>query len=114
MKLPASLLLATLLGTAAFAESATVPAASPTAPATTIIVPATITELANGFAASVQLMSLKSLVIWCKGEKAPVPVKGIRSVRASSGVLIITFSAGDMMAISAENIVLITDGNRTP
>lgn len=109
MKLPA-LLLALLLGGPACAE----PSANATAPATTVIIPATVTELANGPAAAVQLMSLKSLVIWSKGKKALTAIKGIRSVRASSGVLIITFSAGAMMAISTETILLITDGSRTP
>jgi hypothetical protein len=43
-----------------------------------------------------------------------VPIKGIRSARAMNGVLLIVFSAGDMMAINAEHVVMITDGPRTP
>jgi len=71
-------------------------------------------ELAAGYAAAINQMSLKSLVIYFQGDGRISSVKGIRGARALHGVVLITFSAGDMMAINAEKIVLITDGNRTP
>lgn len=89
-----------------------VPAAPP-AP-TTITVPTTAAELASGYASAIPQMSLKSLVIFMKSEGKVIPIKGIRSARAMGGVLLIVFSAGDMMAINAEQIVMITDGSRTP
>lgn len=76
--------------------------------------PTTASELAAGYAAAIQQMSLKSLVIYLKSEGKTVPLKGLRSAKAVSAVLLITFSAGDTMAINAENIVMITDGTRTP
>lgn len=81
---------------------------------TNINVPTTASELAAGYAAAIQQMSLKSLVIYLKSEGKTVPLKGLRSAKAVSAVLLITFSAGDMMAVNAENIVMITDGARTP
>lgn len=95
-------------GTAAPAEPA--PIAAPT----TINVPTTASELASGYAGAVSQMSLKSLVIYYQAEGKVIPIKGIRSAKAVSAVLLITFSAGDSMALNAEKIVMITDGSRTP
>ncbi len=81
---------------------------------TTINVPTTASELATGYAAAIQQMTLKSLVIYLKSEGKTVQLKGLRSAKAVSAVLLITFSAGDMMAVNAENIVMITDGQRAP
>lgn len=81
---------------------------------TSVTVPAEVSELAAGYAAAISQMSLKSLVIYFQGDGKVVSVKGIRSARALNGVLLVTFSAGDMMAINAERIVFITDGARTP
>lgn len=81
---------------------------------TTVTVPTTASELAAGYAAAVQQMSLKSLVIYMHSGGKIVPIRGIRSAKALSGVLLITFSTGDVMAVNAEQIVMITDGNRTP
>jgi hypothetical protein len=89
-----------------------VPTMVPTS--TNVNVPTTASELAAGYAAAIQQMSLKSLVIYLKIEGKTVPLKGLRSAKAVSAVLLITFSAGDMMAVNAENIVMITDGPRTP
>lgn len=89
------------------------PAAPPPSP-TTVNVPTTVAELASGYAAAIQQMSLKSLVIYLKADGKPVAIRGIRSARALGGVLLVTFSAGDMMAVNAEHIVMITDGARTP
>lgn len=112
MKNPTTLLLAAvLLGSPALAAQAQVTAA---APVTNVVVPAAVSELAAGYANAVQQMTPKGLVIHYRGEKGVTPIRGIRSVRASNGVLIITFSAGDMMAISAESVVMITDGSRNP
>lgn len=87
----------------------------PAAPATTTVnVPTTASELAAGYAQAVSLMSLKSLVIYMRSEGKVVPIKGIRSARAMGAVLLITFSAGDTMAINAEHIIMMTDGTRTP
>lgn len=82
--------------------------------ATTINVPTSVSELASGYAAAIPQMSLKSLVIYVKSEGQIMPIKGIRSAKAMSGVLLVVFSAGDMMALNAEQIVMITDGTRTP
>jgi hypothetical protein len=114
MKIPASLLLAALLVGPLLADQAPAGSAAPAAPATTVIVPSAVSELAAGYAHAVQQMSPKGLVIYYRGEKGVTPIKGIRSVRASNGVLIITFSAGDMMAIGAESVVMITDGIHNP
>lgn len=90
------------------------PVPSMPAPTTNVNVPTTASELAAGYAAAIQQMSLKSLIIYLKSEGKTVPIKGIRSAKALSAVLLITFSAGDIMAINAEHIVMITDGARTP
>jgi len=90
------------------------PPAAATPPPPTINIPITVTELAEGYAAAIQQMSLRSLIIYLKSEGKTVPIKGIRSARAMNGVLLIVFSAGDMMAINAEHVVMITDGPRTP
>jgi len=83
-------------------------------PATTVYVPSTAAELAAGYAAAIQQMTLRTLVIYIKSGGKTVPLKGLRSARALSAVLILTFQAGDMMAINAENVIMITDGTRTP
>lgn len=99
----------------ALARSAEQTSLPPTTPAvTTVNVATTATELANGYAAAVQQMSLKGLVIYFHGDKDVVALKGIRAVRALNGVLLVTFSGGDMAAINAEKVVLITDGARVP
>lgn len=82
--------------------------------ATNINIPTTASELAAGYAAAIPQMTLKSLVIYLKSEGKTVPIKGVRTARAMGAVLLIEFSAGDRMAINAENIILITDGARTP
>ncbi|HWA29005.1 MAG TPA: hypothetical protein VG734_25360 [Lacunisphaera sp.] len=84
------------------------------APSYTVNVPTTAAELALGYASAIQQMSLKSLVVYVKSDGKTVPLKGLRTARAVGAVLLITFSAGDMMAINAENIIMITDGSRTP
>ena len=84
-------------------------------PATTNVTVASPTsELAAGYAAAIQQMSLKSLVIYFQSDGKVASIKGIRSAKSLHGVLLVTFSAGDMMALNAEKIILITDGNRTP
>jgi hypothetical protein len=115
MKILHLLPLGLLLVSSAFAAT---PAAAPadSAPPVTnnITVPTTASELANGYAQAVQLMTLKSLVIYIRSEGKIVPIKGVRTARAMGAVLLIEFSAGDRMAINAEQILLITDGARTP
>jgi hypothetical protein len=97
------------------ARAATADPAGPAAPATTNVnVPTTAADLASGYAGAITQMSLKSLVIYVRGDGKIVAIKGIRSAKALDGVLLITFSAGDMMAINAEHVVMITDGARTP
>ncbi len=81
---------------------------------TNVVVQTTVSELASGYAAAVSQMSLKSLVIYFQGDGKIVSVKGIRSAKALGGVLLVTFSTGDMLALNAERIVLITDGSRSP
>ncbi len=100
---------------------ASVESAAPTAPATTeagatnnVVVQTAVSELAAGYALAVSQMSLKSLVIYYQGDGKVVAAKGIRSAKALQGVRLVTFSSGDMMALNAERIVLITDGSRTP
>ncbi len=112
MKTIRLLLLSAGLATGLFA-AAPEPVSVPTA-ATNVVVSSTVSELASGYAAAVAQMSLKSLVIYFQGDGKVVAVRGIRSAKALHGVLLVTFSAGDMMAINAEKIVLITDGSRSP
>jgi hypothetical protein len=81
---------------------------------TNVTVPTTASELALGYAAAIQQMTLKSLIIYLKSEGKTVAIKGIRSARSMGAVLLVEFSAGDRMAINAEHIVMITDGPRTP
>lgn len=88
--------------------------APPATPATNVNVPTTAADLATGYAAAVQQMSLKGLVIYVRGEKDVVALKGIRAVNAVGGVLLITFSAGDKVAINAEKVLMITDGAHSP
>ena len=112
MKTTRLLLLSAGLATGLFAaapESVTVPAAP-----TNIVVPSAVSELASGYATAISQMSLKGLVIYFQGDGKVVAVRGIRSAKALHGVLLVTFSAGDMMAINAEKILLITDGSRSP
>ena len=111
MKTTRLFLLSAGLATGLFA-AAPEPVSVPTA--TNVVVPAVVSELASGYAAAITQMSLKGLVIYFQGDGKVVAVRGIRSARALHGVLLVTFSAGDMMAINAEKIVLITDGSRTP
>lgn len=112
MKTTRLLLLSAGLATGLFA-AAPEPVNVPAAP-TNIVVPSAVSELASGYAAAISQMSLKGLVIYFQGDGKVVAVRGIRSAKALHGVLLVTFSAGDMMAINAEKIVLITDGSRTP
>ncbi len=87
----------------------------PAAPSTTnVTVTSPASELAAGYAAAINQMSLKSLVIYFQSDGKVSALKGIRAARALHGVVLVTFSAGDMMALNAEKIVLITDGNRAP
>ncbi|MBI3884470.1 MAG: hypothetical protein HY302_01885 [Opitutae bacterium] len=106
-----SLALATL---ARSGEQVPAGSAPPAAPATTINVPTTAADLATGYAAAVQQMSLKGLVIYVRGEKDIVVLKGIRAVNAVGGVLLVTFSGGDKAALNAEKVVMITDGAHAP
>ncbi len=118
MKTTRTLLVSALLLPAAlFAQSRNTPTPEPAYPpptSTTVNVRTTASELAEGYAAAIPQMTLKSVVIFAKSDGKVVPIKGVRSVRALSGVLLIEFSAGDRMAINAEQIVMITDGTRTP
>lgn len=112
MKIIRLLLLSVGLASGLFA-AAPEPVSVPVAP-TSVVVSSTVSELASGYAAAVAQMSLKSLVIYFQGDGKVVAVRGIRSAKALHGVLLVTFSAGDMMAINAEKILLITDGSRSP
>lgn len=112
MKKPLLLLALMLLATV---HAAPTEPAAPVAPATTnVTVPTTVADLASGYAGAITQMSLKSLVVYVRGDGKIIAIKGIRSAKALDGVLLITFSAGDMMAVNAEHIVMITDGTRTP
>ncbi len=96
------------------ATSAPAPAEAAAPVTNNIVVPTTASELANGYAQAISQMTLKSLVIYLRSEGKIVPIKGLRSARAMGAVLLIEFSAGDRMAVNAEQIVMITDGVRTP
>ena len=116
MKTLKYLLLAAFLCNTSHAQ---MPAAAPVEPQPMpspvhVTVPTTASELAAGYAAAIQQMSLKSTVIYLKSEGKTVPIKGIRTARALGAVLLIVFSAGDTMAVNAEHVVMITDGTRTP
>ena len=100
------------MGLAAVASGA--PEAPTLVPPVSVSVPSPLTELAAGYAAAIKQMSLKSLVIFVKGDGKVVGVRGIRAAKALNGVLLVTFSAGDMMAIAADQIVMVTDGARVP
>ncbi len=113
MKTLKLLSLALLLLPAAFAAPAE-PPPPVVPPSTSINVPTTASELAAGYAAAIQQMTLKSIVIYLRSEGKTVPIKGIRSAKAMGAVLLIEFSAGDRMAVNAEQVVMITDGARTP
>ncbi len=87
----------------------------PAPPSTTIINAASsISDLATGYAAAASQMSESHIVVYYRSEEKTVTLKGIRSVRAFGGVLLIHLTSGDLLAISAERILLITDGGRTP
>jgi len=79
-----------------------------------VTVPTTASELAAGYATALPQMTLKSTVIFAKSEGKTIAIRGIRSAKAMGAVLLIEFSAGDRMAINAEQIIMITDGPRTP
>lgn len=116
MKTTASLLLAVLLAASAHAQGqprTALPTEFPQ-PNMNVNVPTVASELALGYAHAIPQMTLKSVVIYLKSEGKTVAIKGIRSARAMGAVLLIEFSAGDRMAINAENIVMVTDGTRTP
>lgn len=116
MKTTASLLLAALLAASAHAQAqprAALPTEFPQ-PNMNVNVPTVASELAQGYAQAIPQMTLKSVVIYLKSEGKVVPIRGIRSARAMGAVLLIEFSAGDRMAVNAEQIVMITDGARTP
>jgi hypothetical protein len=83
-------------------------------PPPAVVIPTPAAELAAGYAAAIPQMSFKSLVIYLRSEGKVIAIRGIRSARAMNGVLLVVFSAGDSMAINAEQIVMITDGARTP
>jgi hypothetical protein len=110
------ILLAIALGPTAYAQSKppSVMESLPALPPTNINVPTTASELAAGYAMAIPQMTLKSVVIFLKSEGKVVTIRGIRSAKAMGAVLLIEFSAGDRMAINAEQIVMITDGARTP
>jgi hypothetical protein len=119
MKFPSCLLLAVLLATTARAQSQNLnrgpgPDVTPGSASTIVNVPTTASELAAGYAVAINNMTLKTLIIYLRSEGKIVPIKGIRSARAMSAVLLIEFSAGDRMAVNSEHIIMITDGNRTP
>ncbi len=103
-----------LAGTLNAATPSAAPEPAPTPSTTNVVVQSTATELAAGYAAAISQMSLKSLVIHFQGDGKVISVKGIRSAKALNGVLLVTFSAGDMMAMNAQRIAFITDGTRTP
>ncbi len=111
------LLLTVLLASAAHAQSRSAMPSDPGQPApavTNVNVPTTASELAAGYATAISQMTLKSVVIYLKSEGKIVPIRSIRTARAMGAVLLIEFSAGDRMAVGAEQIVMITDGARTP
>lgn len=115
MKFTSLLLFAAAFVAAAFAaDTRTTPQALPPLPPATVNVSSTVADLAAGYAGAAQQMSPQSLVIYYAGEKDVIALKGIRSVRHSAGVVIVVFSAGDIMALNAERIVLVTDGQRGP
>lgn len=110
MKNTKSALLVALVGTLPFTTFAQQqPAAQPT-----LVVASSISELASGYATAAHQMSEARAVIFYKLNGKVVSLKGIRAIKAFNGVLYITMSAGDSVAISAESVILITDGGRTP
>ena len=86
----------------------------PAAPAPTTIVASAISELADGYATACRQMSEARAVIFYRLNGKTVSLKGIRAIKAFNGVLFITMSAGDSIAINAESVIFITDGGRTP
>lgn len=98
--------------TVVHAQTTSAPPPATTTPIVNIASP--IADLAKGYAFAASQMSESRIVIYYRSEEKTVALKGIRSVRASGGVLLINLSGGDLVAISAERILLITDGGRTP
>jgi hypothetical protein len=92
----------------------TTPAPAPAAATPIVNITSPIADLAKGYAFAALQMSESRIVIYYRSEEKTVALKGIRSVRASGGVLLINLSGGDLVAISAERILLVTDGGRTP
>jgi hypothetical protein len=110
MKTTKSVLMAVLLGAfpaAPFAQQES--GASPS-----VVVASSISELASGYATACRQMSESRAVIFYQINGKIASLKGIRAVKAFNGVLFVTLSAGDSVAISAESVVLVTDGGRTP
>lgn len=89
-------------------------AQQPAAPASTVVVASSISELASGYATACRQMSEARAVIFYQINGKIASLKGIRAVKAFNGVLFVTLSAGDSVAISAESVVMVTDGGRTP
>ena len=115
MKSRRLVLLAAILTGIAQGQSRMPLPAEPVIPSTTnVTVPTTASELATGYAQAIQQMSLKSIVIFLRSDGKTVSIKGIRAARAMGAVLLVEFSAGDRLAVNAEQIVMITDGARTP
>ncbi|WP_438479026.1 hypothetical protein [Oleiharenicola lentus] len=117
MKTYQSLLFIAALAFAQHATAQTRPAPAGTAVTsgeTRVIVPTAISELAQGYADAIQQMALKTTVVYVKGDGKVVAIKGIRSARPVGSVLLITLSAGSMLAINPQDVVMITDGASTP
>lgn len=74
----------------------------------------TVSDLAKGYAEATRQLSESRIVIHYKVEGKMTALRGVRSVRAFHGVLLITLSGGESLILSAESIVMITDGGRTP
>jgi hypothetical protein len=86
----------------------------PAAQGQTIVVASAISELAEGYATACRQMSEARAVIFYRINGKVVSLKGIRAIKAFNGVLFITMSAGDSVAVNAESVIFITDGGRTP
>ncbi len=110
---PGVFLPALLVGAlSASAQNAAPPAAPP--PPTVVNISSPVADLAKGYAQAASQMSESRIVIFYKSEGHLVVLKGIRAVHAFGGVLSITLSGGDSLAISADLVLLVTDGGRTP
>lgn len=73
-----------------------------------------LADLATGFATAAGVMVEGRIVIYYRSEGQIISLTGIRSVQAHGGVLLVTFSLGDTVAIGADTVVLVTDGARKP